>query len=235
MASPTKNVLSLFSLLVLVVGTFSTVMIILSDNKIVYELWGQDYYKIGSALAGSLVVLILIYLTVSSTEKSITYKTIIISVLIVGLIAEIIMTFVSIDLQYEEESKYALIVFNFLYRAYYLIGYVQEPWAEMALRTVDGAISTVTNPAASSSSTSEDAVSNFKSKWREIKDAAKAKYPNDVDNNAGERIIQSAVSAGDLTRTKLTEAAGTLKVKSTGEAITGITIPSMGGRRKVRR
>jgi len=232
MASPTKNVLSLFSLLVLVTGTFATVMTILSDNKIVYELWGEEYYKIASALAGALVVLILIYLTVSSTEKSITYKTIIITVLLVGLIAEVIMSFVSMNLEYEEPAKYALIVFNFLYRAYYLIGYVQEPWAEMALKSVDGAISTVTNPTASSS---DDPVSNFKSKWREIKDAAKAKYPNDVENLPGEKIIQSAINAGEMNRSKLVEAAGTLKVRSTGEAITGLTIPSMGGRRKVRR
>lgn len=234
MASPTKNILSLFSLLILVVGTFSTVMIILSDNRVVQELWGQDYYKIGSALAGALVVLILVYLTASSTEKSLTYKTLIISVLIIGLIAEVIMSFVSMNLEYEEQAKYALIVFNFLYRAYYLIGYVQEPWAEMALKTVDGAINTVTNPVSSSSS-GDDPAKAFRARWIQIKDEAKSKYPGDVDNNAGERIIQSAIGSGDMTRAKLTEAAGALKVKSTGEAITGLTIPSMGGRRKVRR
>ncbi len=235
MASPTKNVLSLISLLILVVGTFSTVMVILSDNNVVQQLWGEDYYKIGSALAGALSVIILIYLTATSSEKSITYKTIIISVLIIGLITEIIMNFVSLDLEYEELARYAVVAFNFLYRAYYLIGYVQEPWAEMTLETVNRGIKTVTSPLTSSSASTDDPVANFKAKWNEIKKQAYDKHPKDVDTSAGESVYQKALNSGDTNRSKLTELAGLLKVKSTGESITGLTVPSMGGRRKVRR
>jgi hypothetical protein len=234
MASPTKNVLSLISLLILSIGTFSTVMIILSDNNVVQQLWGQDYYKMGSALAGALVVIILIYLTATSLEKSITYKTIIISVLIIGLIAEIIMNFVSLGLEYEEESKYALVVFNFLYRAYYLISYVQEPWAEMTLETVNKGIKTVTSPLTTSSApaSTDDSSKAFKDKWVEIRAQARSKYGADnlIESEAN-GIINRAASAGTFDKGKYSEALAALKTKS-GEAVTGIPI---GGRRKVRR
>jgi hypothetical protein len=232
MASPTKNVLSLISLLILVVGTFSTVMVILSDNNVVQQLWGEDYYKIGSALAGALSVIILIYLTATSSEKSITYKTIIISVLIIGLITEIIMNFVSLDLEYEELARYAVVAFNFLYRAYYLIGYVQEPWAEMTLETVNRGIKTVTSPLTTSSASTEDSSKAFKEKWYEIRSAARSKYGADnlIEFEAN-GIINRAATAGTFDKGKYSEALAALKTKS-GEAITGITV---GGRRKVRR
>lgn len=232
MASPTKNFLSLVSLLILVVGTFSTVMLVLSDNNVVKDLWGQDYYKIGSALSASLVVLILIYLTYTSSEKSTGYKFIIIAVLLIGLITEIIMTLVKMNYEYEEYAHYALIVFNFLYRAYYLIGYVQEPWAEMALQTVDGAVKNVTSPL---SGTTEDPLKAFQDKWNDVRAQAKAKHPGDVIFVDADAIINKAKSNGEFTKSKLVEAAGALKVKSTGETVTQLNIPSMGGRRKVRR
>lgn len=235
MASPTKNVLSLIALLILVVGTFSTVMIVLADKRVVQQLWGLDYYKVGSALGEAVAVLILIYLTVTSVEKSISYKILIISVLLIGLVAEIIMNNVKLNLENEEYGRYAVIVFNFLYRSYYLIGYIQEPWAELTFQTVNKGIKSVTAPitGTSSSSTSSNLESTFRNKFREYKTAVKGKYSEGYDNTEAEKIINAAVADNEMTNAKLAEAAAALKTKS-GETITGISIPTLSGGKRHR-
>ena len=235
MATVTRNFISLTALLFLVVGTFATIMVIFSDKQIVSGLEHIEYYKIGGALANAILIMFLIYLTTTAVDKSLTYKTIIIFILIVGLVVEIVMVNVKVNIDYEEYTKYAVIVFNFLFRAYHLIGYIQEPWAELTLQSVNKAVKTVTAPITTSSApaaTEDPKKTLFNTKWNEVKNNARNKYPGDVDFTAAETVKQQAVASGEFTTAKLNEAAAALKKKSDGSALAGIDVPSVGGRRR---
>ena len=236
----TRNIVSLTALVLLVLGMFCNVMIIFSDKNVVSELWGIDYYKVGAAVGSILAVIFLVYLTSTSTQKSLPYRIIIMSILIIGGIAELIMTNVKLNLEYEEYAKYALLVFNFLFRSYHLIGYVQEPWAEITLDAMNKGINAVT-PGPQQSTTAPkpqekkgdltQEATNFKNKWREIIKESKEKAGDGVKDQQAWTVINKAIADNELTRTKLQEAADLLVDKDSNK-ITGLNIPSLGGRRR---
>lgn len=236
MATVNRNIISLTALLFLVVGTFSIVMVIFSEKDIISQLEYIEYYQIGGALANAVLVIFLVYLTATSTQKSLGYKTVITFILIIGLVSELVMVNVDIRAEYSDYGKYALVVFNFLFRSYHLIGYIQEPWAELTFEAVNKGIKTVTGPITSSApaASSEDPKkSAFISKWNDYKNAVKLKYPGDIEYGNTDSIKNQAISSGDFTSAKLSELASGLKRKS-GEAIAGIDVPTMGGRRRHR-
>lgn len=239
MATMNRNILSLIALLFLVVGTFSIVMIVFEEKNIISQLEYIEYYKIGGALANAVMVMFLVYLTATSMQKSFGYKTVIVFILLMGLIAELVMVNIHMDMDYYDYGKYALIVFNFLFRSYHLIGYIQEPWAEVTFQAMNKGIKTVTAPitgtaTSAPAATPEDPKKTaFLTKWKEYKDAVKLKYPGDLEYGNTDTIKNQAVASGDFTSAKLSELASGLKRKS-GEAIVGIDVPTMGGRRRHR-
>lgn len=229
-----RNFWSLLSLLTLVVGTFCYVMLIFNDQNIVENLQYTEYYKAGAAVGTALTVFFLVYLTATTTQKTTGVKTVILTILVIGLIVEAVLMMLPTEDENVDYAKYGIITFNFLYRSYYILSYIQEPWAEITFDTINSGIKSVTPSAVGPSfgPKGDDPVSAFKSKWRDIKDQVKLKYPQDLplNNTEAEKVIQAAIGSNDLSKGKLSEALAALKTKS-GESVAGI---SVGGRRKHR-
>ena len=226
-----RNFWSLLALIGIIVGTFCYVILIFQDQKIIENLEYEQYYKAGAATGISLAVLFLLFLTATSPQKTTGVKMVIMLLLIVGLLLEIIIMLVPIEDPNASYAKYAIITFNFLYRSYYVLSYIQEPWAQIAFGTMDDGLKAITPTAPSTkpAATSDDAGKAFKEKWYEIRSQARAKYgaENLIEADAN-GLINKAVNAGELNKSKYSEALAALKTKS-GEAVTGIPV---GGRRR---
>lgn len=240
MAASTKNFLSLLALVILVIGTFCTVMVIFSDEHIVTELYGQQYYLIGQAVSATLVVFLLLYLTATSTAKASAYKVFIMFILLTGLIAEIILMNMRIDAANVSYGKYVLISFNFLYRAYCILEYIQEPWAELTFEGINSGIKSVvptetTSSDTTSSSSSATDGAAFKAKWGLIATQAKTKAGDNFNGTLraeGEKAVSQVVKdGGPFTNTKLGELAKDYLKNKDGSTI-GVDIPA-GGKRGV--
>lgn len=228
-----RNFWSLLSLLTLVVGTFCYVMLIFNDQKIVENLQYTEYYKAGAAVGTALTVFFLVYLTATTSQKTTGVKTVILTILVIGLIVEAVLMMLPIEDENVDYAKYGIITFNFLYRTYYILSYIQEPWAEITFDTINTGIKAVTPSAVAPSSgpKGDDVGKAFKDKWVEIRGQARAKYgAENLSEGEANSIINKAIFAGDLNKSKYSEALAALKTKS-GEAVAGI---SVGGRRKHR-
>lgn len=221
-----RNFWSLLSLLTLVVGTFCYVMLIFDDKKVVEKLEYKEYYKAGAAVGTALTVFFLVFLTATTVQKSSGVKAVIITILVIGLIVEAVLLLLPLHDENTDYARYGVLTFNFLYRTYYILSYIQEPWAELTFDTINTGISAVT-PSGTGSAKLDDSAKAFKEKWYEIRGQARAKY-GDLNEGEANRIINTAANAGDLGKGKYTEALAALKTKS-GEAVTGI---SVGGRRR---
>lgn len=235
MAASTKNFLSLLALVVLVIGTFCTVMVIFADERVVQELYGHQYYLIGQAVSATMVVFLLLYLTATSTAKTSAYKVLIMFILLTGLIAEIILMNIPLALENISYGKYALIAFNFLYRAYCILEYIQEPWAELTFEGINTGIKSVVPSESSGDSSSSSPTTDgaaFRAKWSAIATQAKLKageYDGALrtkGNNEVDRIVREG---GPFTNTKLGELAKEYLKNKDGTAIS-VDIPA-GGRR----
>ncbi len=236
MAASTKNFLSLLALSILVIGTFCTVMIVFADENVISDLYGEQYYLIGQAVSATLVVFLLLYLTATSTAKTPGYKVIIMFILLAGLIAEIILMNVSLDLENISYGKYVLIAFNFLYRAYCILEYIQEPWAELTFEGINSGIKSVvptesSGDSSSSTSTSTDGAA-FKAKFATMATQAKAKATDwdGIQRSKAEGEISKIIKdGGPFTKAKLEELAKEYLKNKDGTTIT-VDIPA-GGRR----
>lgn len=236
MAASSRNFLSLLALTILAVSTFCTVILIFNQENVVMKLEYLEFYRIGSAVGATAVVFLLIYLTAVSSKPS-AYKMFIMFLLMAGLIAEIVLMNVPLDLENISYGKYALVAFNFLYRTYSILEYIQEPWAELTFETINSGIQNVMPGDSSSSSSSAPVTdgSGFKAKWSTVAAQAKAKVGENFNGSLkgqGDQAVSKIISdGGPFTKGKLEELASQYLKNKDGSTIAGLDIPA-GGRRR---
>lgn len=221
MANTGRTLLSTTAVLLMILGTFSMIILIFEKTNIIEKLEYEEWYKAGAAVTNILAVLFISYLLLTSPDRSQVYKVFIVLILIAGLIAEFVFTNIFTDLA-PQYATYIVIVFNFLLRVYTLIQLTQEPWDSMTLTSSSafpsfGKTLESATPSAVEKAQDVDA-SVFKEQWRAIFQQARDKVGRDnFDETSREKgfkeVIQPAVSAGDFSKDRLKAAAAYLKDK----------------------
>lgn len=242
MANTARTLLSTTAILLMILGTFSMIILIFERTGVVQKLEYEEWYKAGAAVANVFAVLFISYLMLTSPDRSQVYKIFIVLILIAGLVAEFVFTniFTNLAPQY---ATYIVIVFNFLLRVYTLFQLVQEPWDTMTLtsstafptlgKTIDS-VSEAATPAAVEKAQDLDA-NKFKDQWTGIFRQAREKVGRDnfdetTITKARQEVIDPAIKAGDLSKDRLKAAAAYLKDKA-GNVIADLTF---GGRKRRR-
>lgn len=192
-------------------------------------------YVIPSAIMNVLCVVLLIYLVATLKGKSNFYKLVVAILLVSGLAAEIYMTtLLDMTNTAQEVGTWIVIVLNWLFRAFYVLEFVQEEWTPLFPAAKDVA------KAASSSSSSSSGVTDVKKELRKrfddykkaLKDRLKASTPaggkvpryTDDSSNAASKFIS------DLADPKLSDLDGAKKLLKLDDGRSATSVLA-GGRR----
>jgi len=235
MAETGRTLLSTVAVLLMILGTFSMIILIFEKTNIIQKLEYEEWYKAGAAVTNVFAVLFISYLMLTSQGRSQAYKVFIVLILVSGLVAEFIFTNIFTDLA-PQYATYVVIVFNFLLRVFVLVQLTQEPWDTTTLTS--GSTTSIAKaleaalPAGAEKSQDIDA-GKFRDMWRTIVGQAREKVGKDNFDDASRdkgfnEVIQPAVKAGDFSKDRLKEAAGYLKDKA-GNVIKDLTF---GGRKR---
>lgn len=123
-----RSFLSLIALIFLMIGTGITMygLIEIGNDPSAQYLMDEQFIVPG-AVGNTLCVIFLVWITMLLPNRSNGYKFLIISILILGLIAEIYLTFF-FPKPPAVYGTYVLVVLNFLIRTFYVLDYVQDSW-----------------------------------------------------------------------------------------------------------
>lgn len=236
MADLTKNIVTLLTLVLFILGTGITMYGIFKSNEL-SEKQLDETFIIPSQVLNGLTVMFLLYLTATNTIFSPSYKLLIIFLLVGGMIIEIYLTSYA-DKTAESIAAYVFVILNFLIRAFFLIDLTQSEWIKPFTDTVkpmqqavkETIIKTLEPATTVEERPSMDEVNKYKDQWRSILKDVNVNNA-DIDRSTittGWRVIEDASKAGELTKENLKEALSKIK-KSDGTAISGVSI---GGRRR---
>lgn len=230
-SSATKSILSLTALLFFLGSTVVTGMGIFELNRTKSDKIGAEYL-VPAAVANSIAVIFLIYLTTTIEDKSTAYKLLIIVLLIAGLVMELYLSLFSEE-KVVSVFAYIVMAINFFFRGFLVLEYIQlgewvkPTWGEMKPAAE---IAKSSSKPTEIKAPTDERVKLFKDQWREILDEIKLKNPN-VDSTSTQRgwnVINSAAAAGDFGKDKLREAMSLVKNTDGSE----IAKPSIGGRKR---
>lgn len=242
MTDYTKNIVSLLTFVLFIIGTGVTMYGIFRTNDL-SEKHLDEAYIIPAQVLNGLTVMFLLYLT-STSNFSPVYKLFMIVVLIGGLLLELYLTSYA-DRKAESIAAYVFITTNFLARAFFLIELIQGDWVSPITRsarpiqqamkdTFVRSLTETVKEAAPSSIVDDklisDEISAYKDRWRTIVKDVKANN-TDVDGSTistAWRVIDDAVKASEFTKEHLKEALDKVKNKD-GTSVSGVTI---GGRKR---
>ena len=239
MADLTKNVVSLMTLVLFMLGAAFTMIGIFRTNQM-SEKHLDEAYIIPSQVLNGLTVMFLLYLT-STSNFTPLYKLLVIIVLVGGMMLEIYLTTYS-DREAESIAAYVFITTNFLLRAFLLIELVQGDWVAPITRSakpiqqavkdtfVKPLTEAVTEATTSEEKPSSDEISAYKDRWRSVVKDIKANN-TDVDGSTiatAWRVIDDAVKNSEFTKEHLKEALDKVKNKD-GTSVSGVTV---GGRKR---
>lgn len=235
MANTGRTLLSTTAVLLMILGTFSMIILIFEKTNVIQKLEYEEWYKAGAAVTNVFAVLFISYLMLTSPDRSQAYKVFIVLILVAGLVAEFVFTNIFTDLA-PQYATYIVIVFNFLLRVYTLVQLTQEPWDTLTLSSSSAfpsfgkALESAT-PASVEKAQDVDAT-KFKDQWTAIFRQAREKVGRDnFDESsltkARQEVIDPAIKAGDLSKDRLKAAAAYLKDKA-GNVIADLTF---GGRK----
>lgn len=133
MADYLKNIVSLLTLVLFLLGTVLTGFGIFRTNEM-SEKHLDESLIIPSQVLNGLTVMFLLYLT-STSKFSPSYKLLIIILLVGGMILEIYLTSYA-DRKAESIAAYVFISLNFLVRAFFLIDLIQGEWISPITQSV---------------------------------------------------------------------------------------------------
>jgi hypothetical protein len=242
MADLTKNVVSLMTLVLFMIGAAFTIIGIFRTNQM-SEKNLDEAYIIPSQVLNGLTVMFLLYLT-STSNFTPLYKLLVIIVLVGGMMLEIYLTTYS-DREAESIAAYVFITTNFLIRAFLLIELVQGEWVtpmtrsakpiqqavkDTFVRPLTEAVKEVASPLTVDEKPSSDDISAYKDRWRAVVKDVKANN-TDVDGSTiatAWRVIDEAVKNNEFTKEHLKEALDKVKNKD-GTDVSGVTV---GGRKR---
>lgn len=243
MADFAKNIVSLITFLLFMIGTvFTGVGIFKTSESSSKQL--EEEYIIPSQVLNGLTVMFLLYLT-STSSFSPSYKLLIIAVLVGGMLIEMYLTSYA-DRDAESIASYVFIALNFLIRAFLLIELVQGEWVSpitQTMKPIQKAVKEtvvspvkqvikdiVSKPTASEDKPNVDDTMEYKETWKSIVKDVKDKNPGYDGTTVSKAwgVIDEASRAGEFTKDHLKEALDKIKNKD-GTPISGVTI---GGRKR---
>lgn len=248
MADFTKNVVSLITLLLFLVGTGLTGYGIFRTNEM-SEKHLDEAYIIPSQVLNGLTVMFLLYLT-STSNFSASYKFLIIILLVGGMILEIYLTSYA-DRKAESIAAYVFISLNFLVRAFFLIDLLQGEWVspirytakpvqqvikDNVMKPVEQAVKEVISaPKEDVKPVIDDTGREIISKWDKLKGILRSKPEGinpDSEKDAWKSVVRPAKDEGrtDI-KEVLKEAVGKLKDKD-GNPIPLNSVDAVGGRKR---
>lgn len=232
-----RSVVSLFGAILLGIGTFCTLMIVFANNQIVEKLEYTEYYKVIAGLSNALAIGFIIYLTVTSQSRGQLAKWIIIAVLIIGYLLELYFSFIFTD-KSNETAAFSIIAANLLFRGFYIMQYMQEPWVVPTFNLGIKPSSSYSAPSTSVVETSgptQSDMEEYKKTYRSIMDQARSQREDGTLDtrsfNKGWEIVNKAIRENSMTKDRLREAAGELKFSS-DQAPVNVSALTFGGRKR---
>ncbi len=234
-----RSVVSLFGAILLGIGAFCTLMIVFANNQIVEKLEYTEYYKVVAGLSNALAIGFIIYLTVTSQSRGQFTKWIIIAILIVGYLLELYFAFIFTD-KSNETAAFSIIAANLLFRGFYIMQYMQEPWVVPTFDLGIKASTSISSPSPSStavesSGPTQSDTEEYKKAYRSIMDQARGQREDGTLDtrsfNKGWEIVNKAIRENAMTKDRLREAAGELKFSS-DQAPVNVSALTFGGRKR---
>lgn len=184
-------------------------------------------YVIPSAIMNVLCVVLLIYLVATIKGKSNLYKLAVAFFLIIGLVAEVYMTML-LDMtnKGQEAGTWIVIILNWLFRAFYVLEFVQEEWTPL-FPAAKEAVKAASSSSSSSSSTptgTTDKGKELVKKWEEL--LVKIREANggkDKIENVGEgfKVISDARKSGSFDMAAVLASAKSKIKRKDGAALIG--------------
>ena len=172
--SKARSFVSLLALIALTISTVLTMLGIMKESKSSdpNEYWAPEYVVPGSIFNG-LTVLFLLYLISTAKGKTNFYKLVVVFLLLAGLTAEIYMTtLLNMTNLGDQIGTWIVVVLNWLFRAFFILEYVQEEWSPLfpAAKDVAKAVSSSSSSSSSSSTSTEttDKGKELAKKWEEL-------------------------------------------------------------------
>lgn len=190
--SKTRSFVSLLALIGLTISTIMTMLGIMKESHSTdpNTAWAPEYVIPGS-IFNALTVLFLLYLISTASGKTNLYKLVVIFLLVAGLAAEIYMTtLLNMTNLGEDIGTWIVVVLNWLFRAFFILEYVQEEWSPLFPSAKDLA-KAVSGPAASSSSSSSSSSSGSPDVKKELRDRLKA-YKDKLKQALVDRDVKDA-------------------------------------------
>jgi hypothetical protein len=232
-----RSATALLGALLLGVGVFCTLMVVFEDKDIISNLEYTEYYKAIAGVANALAIMMLIYLTVTSTSRSNTYKWALVTLLVVGYVLEIYFTFIFTDKSYET-AAFMTVAANLLFRGYFMMQYFQEPIELPKFNLFSKETTAAVSPPPAATDTASPAqsdIDSYKSSFRSLLDQARSQREDGtLDGKTVSRawdIIYKGIREGAMTKDKLREAVGELKY-SADQSSVNVSALTFGGRKR---
>lgn len=232
----TRSLVSLLTMVLLFIGSVASGMGVLELGSTGDKKTGDEYI-IPAAVGNTLCVLFLIFLTATIRSRSVGYKLLVITLLLVGLVLEIYLTIFVETMPYSV-ATYFTIAINFLIRAFYVLEYVQDSWAPItfASTTFAPAISSVTKalPQSRSEPDDDDRRKEFMAKWDKIWSKVRESpegLTNESRKDAWESVVKPAIESKKFTAETLKEAASKLR-HADGTNVPVSSLDIRGGRKR---
>jgi hypothetical protein len=226
-----KSVLSLVALLFFMGSSIVTGMGIFELNRTKSDAIGAEYLA-PAAIANTLAVIFLIYLTSTLEDTTTAYKLLIITLLLAGLVSEIYLSLFSEE-KVVSVFAYFIMAINFLFRGFLVIQYVQlgdwtsPSWGEMKT------VSEIAKPAPKPVAEDDELRREFISKWDRIKNKilnSPEGLTSESTKDAWETVVKPAIASKTFTAEKLKEAAAKLK-HADGTPVVIAPVDIRGGRK----
>jgi hypothetical protein len=231
-----RSIAALFGALLLGVGAFCTLMVVFEDKQIITDLEYTEYYQAIAGVSNALAIMLLTYLTVTSTSRSDVYKWAIVTIFVVGFILEIYFTFIFTDKSYETIS-FGIIAANLLFRGYFMMQYFQEPVVMPQFQFLTKGLDIKESPAPSTepSAPAQSDIEAYKTSFRSLLDQARGQREDGtLDGKTVSRawdIVYKGIREGSMTKDKLREAVGELKYSSDQSSVNASAL-TFGGRKR---
>jgi hypothetical protein len=226
--SKVRSFWSLLSLIFLSVSSGLTIMGVITESKSTdpNAYWALPYV-IPSAIMNVICVILLVYLVATLKGKSNFYKLLVTVLLVSGLVAEVYMTtLLDMTNKGQEAGTWIVIILNWLFRAFYVLEFVQEEWTPLfpAAKDVAKAVSTSTSTSSSTPTEPTDKGKELVKKWEEL--LVKIREANggkDKIENVGEgfKVISDARKSGTFDMAAVLASAKSKIKRKDGAALIG--------------